>query len=212
MTSSFSPADLTSKNGWVRVQPDLRIWIPIPAELPEDLGLDEESWAPALAAEWWEMSGLRYGPPAVARLALILRAVREQGFEMIPCHQIWALLRDFTLPPLPVHIGIWQMTGDRAQQLSALSGATDLDVIRPPKITHFTTPTLGSGIRTLRHKRTDTGTVVGMLGFAFRNEEYQTDVQVTVGTPDLKQLAKATPDIENFIHQMSVYYNPAPPA
>jgi hypothetical protein len=51
----------------------------------------------------------------------------------------------------------------------------------------------------MRHKETG-GTVVAMLGFAFRSAELETDVQVTAGTPDLRQLQKATRDIEDFIH------------
>jgi hypothetical protein len=209
MTSDFSLANLTSKKGWVRVKPDPRIWLPIPAQIPEGLDYDEETWAPAIAEAWWELSGLKYSPAAVQRLAVMLRAVREQGFEMVPCHQVWAWYRDIDLPPLPLHIGIWQMTGEREQQLSALSGATDLDVIRAPEISTFTTESLGTGFRTLRRKQTPEGTVVVMLGFAFRSEELETDIQITTGTPDLKQLARATPDIESFVHQVDVYYHPA---
>jgi hypothetical protein len=49
-----------------------------------------------------------------------------------------------------------------------------------------------------------------MLGFAFRSVEFETDVQVMTGTPDLRQLQKATGDIEDFVRGMSVYHNPAP--
>ena len=101
------------------------------------------------------------------------------------------------------------MTG--SEQLLGLSGATDLDVIRPPAVSAFTTKALGTGLRTMRHKEAD-GTVVAMLGFAFRSAEFETDVQVTTGTPDLRQLQKASRDIEDFVHGMSVYYNPEPPS
>jgi hypothetical protein len=50
------------------------------------------------------------------------------------------------------------------------------------------------------------------LGFAFRSEEFETDVQVMTGTPDLRQLHKAIPDIEDFVHAMSVYDHPEQPA
>jgi hypothetical protein len=51
-----------------------------------------------------------------------------------------------------------------------------------------------------------------MLGFAFRFEEFQTDVQVLTGSPDLRQLQRAIPDIEDFVRAMTVYENPVPPA
>lgn len=210
MSAEFSLADLTSRKGWVRVQCDLRIWIPCPAEFPDELGLDRESWSVAMAEAWWEQSGLSYGQSAVDKLAYMLREVREQGYENVPCHQIWAYYRDFTVPPLPVHIGIWMMTGDREDQLRALSGATDHNVIRQPLVTEFTTKTLGIGFRVVRYKDDGNGNVVGMLGFAFRSEEFETDVQVITGTPDLRQLQRTTADIDDFVHGISVYYNPAP--
>ena len=209
MTADFALGDLTSKKGWVRNSCDLRLWIPCPAGFPEDFGMDRDSWAAAMAEAWWEQSGLRYGPGMVAKLAFMLDALREDGYENVPCHQIWAYYRDITLPPLPLHIGIWMMTGDRDQQLRSLSGAADPDVIRPPVVTEFTTGNLGTGFRTLRHTESDSGAVCGILGFAFRSEEFETDLQIMTGTPDLRQLHKATRDIENFIHGMSVYYNPA---
>lgn len=96
------------------------------------------------------------------------------------------------------------MTGPRDQQLRALSGAAEPDVIRPPEVTEYTTNALGTGFRTLRHVRADSGAVCGILGFAFRSEEFETDVQVTTGTPDLRQLHKATRDIEDFVHGIRV--------
>jgi hypothetical protein len=209
MSEDFALGNLTSTKGWVRTSCDLRIWIPCPARFPADL--DRDSWAAAMAGGWWEQSGLNHGQGAVATLAHMLRVIHEQGYENVPCHQIWAHYRDMTLPPLPLHIGIWKMSGDREQQLPGLSGATDPDVIRPPAVSAFTTKALGTGLRTMRHKEAD-GTVVAMLGFAFRSAEFETDVQVTAGTPDLRQLQRATRDIEDFIHGMSVYYNPEPPS
>lgn len=211
MSSDFTLADLTSKKGWVRVNPDPRIWLPIPAEVPPGLGYDDETWATAMAEAWWELSGLKHSPASVEQLAVMLRTVRQQGFEMVPCHLIWAWYRDIALPPLPLHIGIWQLTGEREHQLSALSGAADRDVIRPPQTQTYTTESLGSGFRTIRYKQAEKGTVVAMLGFAFRSEELETDVQITTATPDLRQLDRATPDIEHFIHQIDVYYHPATP-
>lgn len=209
MSDDFALGNLTSAKGWVRNTCDLRIWIPCPARFPEDL--DRDSWAAAMASRWWEQSGLNHGQRAVGTLARMLRVIHEQGYENVPCHQIWAHYRAITLPPLPLHIGIWKMSGDRERQLLGLSGATDPDVIRPPAVSAFTTKALGTGLHTMRHKEAD-GTVVAMLGFAFRSAEFETDVQVTTGTPDLRQLQKASRDIDDFVHGMSVYYNPEPPS
>jgi hypothetical protein len=211
MTSGFTLGDLTSKKGWVRTSRDFTKWIPCPAEFPRDLHLDRESWAAESAQGWWEHSGLKYQPQNVSRLARMLATIHEYGYTHVPCHQIWVYYRGTDALPLPLHIGIWMMSGDRDEQLRSLSGANDPDVIRPAKATTFTSPLLGSGYRTLRHKKDDAGTVAAFLGFAFRSEEFETDVQAFVSTTDLRQLHKAAPDIEDFVRGMRVYYNPAEP-
>jgi hypothetical protein len=207
---SLTLADLTSVNGWVRARPDFRIWIPCPAKFPEDLDLGRDLWAETMALAWWQQSGQRYGRDKIIKLARMLRVIHEQGYEDVPCHQIWACYLDTRVPPLPLYLGIWATRGDRERQLRALSGAADPDVLRPPVITEFTTRALGTGIETVRHKDAGHGMVVEMLGFAFRSEEFETDIQVTVSTPDLRQLQRATPVIEDFIRGISVYYNPKP--
>jgi hypothetical protein len=93
----------------------------VPAKFPD--GFDRGSWAAAVAEGWWEQNGLEYRQVAIDKL----------------------------VPPLPLHIGIWAMTGERDQQLRSLSGAADPDVVRPPVVTEFTTGPLGAGFRTLRH-------------------------------------------------------------
>ena len=208
MSDNPTLADLTSKQGWVRNSCDLTKWIPCPAKFPD--GFDRDSWAAAMAEGWWEQNGLEYRQVAIDKLAFMLRELHQQGYENVPCHQIWAYYRDLAVPPLPLHIGIWAMTGERDQQLRSLSGAADPDAVRPPVVTEFATGPLGAGFRTLRHVKYRHRKVCGMLGFAFRSVEFETDVQVLTGTPDLRQLQKATGDIEDFVRGMSVYHNPAP--
>lgn len=140
----------------------------------------------------------------------MLEVIHDQGCEIVPCHQIWACYLDTRVPPLPLYLGIWATGGDRERQLRALSGAADPDVLRPPVVKEFRTRALGTGVVTLRHKDAGHGMVVEMLGFAFRSEQFETDVQITVSTPDLRQLQRATPVIEDFIRGISVYDNPKP--
>jgi hypothetical protein len=208
--SGFTLADLTSVNGWVRPRPDFRIWIPCPVRFPEcsDLGL--EYWSETMAQAWWRQSGQRYARDKVSKLARMLEIIHEQGCENVPCHQIWACYLDTRVPPIPLYLGIWASRDDRERQLRVLSGAADTDVLRPPVVKEFTTRALGTGIVTLRRKDAGHGMAVEMLGFAFRSEEFETDIQVTVSTPDLRQLHRATPVIEDFIRGISVYDNPKP--
>jgi hypothetical protein len=199
---------LTSEKGWVRTVCDHKFWIACPRGFPP--GYDRKSWAAEVAQAWWDISDLKYEQSSVERLAAMLALIHEDGYASVPCHQIWVYLRDPTALPLPVHIGIWQMDGDRDERLLQLSGAGDPDVVRPPFVSPFVTDSLGEGICATRHKRREDGQLYAVLAFAFRSVELETDVQVMASTTDLSELRMATADIEDFVRGMTVYYNATP--
>lgn len=200
--------DLTSENGWVRTVCDHRFWLPCPRGfLP---GYDRESWAAEVARAWWEVNGLSVGQSSVDHLAAMLRRIHEDGYANVACHQIWVYLRDPAARPLPVFIGIWQLTGDRTERLRQLSGADDPDVVEPVSVSSFATGALGDGVRSTRHKRRADGQLYAVLGYAFRSTEFATDVHVMTSGADPSELRKATSDIEDFVRGMTVYRNPTP--
>jgi hypothetical protein len=192
----------TSKKGWVRVDCDLRIWIPCPGVFPPDM--DRDYWAAESARLRWEDARLPSSQAAVDALAAMLRMIHEDGYENVACHQIWIYLPVPTALPLPVYIGIWEMTGERDEQLRALTGNTDPEVVRPPFTEEFPTILYGNGWRTLRHRRLDDGTLYGVLGYALRSVEYETDVQIFASTQNLPQLQQATADIDVLVRGITV--------
>jgi hypothetical protein len=196
-----APASQTSEKGWVQAHGDRRFWIPCPAGFPE--GHDRGSWAQMMARAWWEQSGLTYTATAVEQLTAMLRRIHEQGYAKVPCHQIWIYLADPAVPPLPVHIGIWKMQGERTERLRSLSGADDTTSTRPPDVTKLATDHLGPGIRAIRYRMRESG-ALAMVGYAFRCEGFETDIQLSTATRDLRQLGTAISDIEEFIRGITV--------
>jgi hypothetical protein len=194
--------ELTSKKGWVRTECDLRIWIPCPVGFPE--GLDRESWAAESARLRLEEAGVRKSD-AVHALASMLAMIHRDSYADVPCHQIWIYLPTVTTLPLPVYVGIWEMRGGREEQLRELSGAADPQVVRAPVVEDFSARGLGSGLRALRYRKLEADTIYGVLGYAFRSEAYETDVQVWASTPNLPQLQAAVPDIDALIQGMTVF-------
>jgi hypothetical protein len=201
MSEDGAPLDQTSEKGWVRAQGDRRFWIPCPAGFPE--GHDRGSWAQMMARAWWEQSGLAYTATAVEQLAAMLRRIHEQGYAKVACHQIWIYLQDPAVPPLPVHIGIWKMQGDRDERLRSLSGADDTASTRPPDVAELATDHLGTGIRAMRYRMRESG-ALAMVGYAFRREGFETDVQISTATRDLRQLGTVISHIEEFIRGITV--------
>jgi hypothetical protein len=202
MSEAGATASQTSEKGWVQAHGDRHCWIPCPAGFPD--GHDRDSWAAMMAGAWWEQSGLTYTATAVEQLAAMLRRIHEQGYAKVPCHQIWIYLRDPAVPPLPVHIGIWKMQGERYTRLRSLSGADDTASTRPPEVTELMTDNLGTGIRAMRYRMRESG-ALAMVGYAFRSQGFETDVQISTATRDLRQLGTAISHIDGFVRGITVY-------
>lgn len=201
MREDSAPPDRISEKGWVRAPMDNRFFIPCPETFPEEHDL--ATWCRILAEGWLERSGLPRLTPAVEVLAGAIQRCHD-GYARVPCHQMWIYMRNPVVPPLPVLICNWKMQGERATRLRHLSGADDAASTRPPDVTEFVTDHLGAGIRAL-HYREREGGIVALVGYAFRSEEFETDVQISAATSGLEQLENALGDIEEFIRDITVY-------
>jgi hypothetical protein len=108
--------------------------------------------------------------------------------------------------PLPVMLGVWQMVQERDEQLKLLAGYDTVDLVEPPILEDFSTEHLGTGIkvwcvqRQEKHRRR----VVALLGYAFRNEELETDLHLKAMCPDLGWLQGAMPHIDEFVRAISI--------
>lgn len=207
MNQDTAPPEQTSEKGWVRAQSDNRSWIPCPLTLPE--GYDRDSWSRLMAKAWWDQSGLTYTPAAVEPLAAMIARIHARLYATVPCHQVWIYLRDPGAAPLPVTIGIWKMHGERDKRLRLLSGADDASSTRPPDVTEFVTGNLGGGIRALHYRQRDSG-LMTLLGYAFRDERLETDLQISTATSDPRLLSMALAVIDTFVHGITVYAKEAP--
>jgi hypothetical protein len=115
-------------------------------------------------------------------------------------------MRDPQRRPLPVMIGIWEVQGARDHQLRALAGRNLKDLIEPPIVEEFWTEHLGSGLKILSYQRDpeEPGSIVGWLGYAWRSEQRETDVQVYTCCPDLARLQRAMPDIDDLARALKI--------
>jgi hypothetical protein len=201
------PADetVTSELGWARVNVDTSRWIPLPLAFPD--GHDRDSWATTAAAAWSQQWGLPAERPEVEGLATMIRAIHQSANVRVKCHQIWIYLPDRFTAPLPVFIAIWRQSGDRDRRLRLLTGADDKSSAREPQVAEVTTEHLGTGLRVLRQRVRDKGQLLAFLGYAFRVEEHETDLQVFTTTSDLRALTVASDDIERLVQGITVYRN-----
>ncbi len=184
----------SSRTGWVNVPFDRRIWIPCLPGFPP--GYDLETWAAVFSVARWDMSGLKHTSQDVDRLAAQLAAVHQGTFGHIPCHLAFVHTADPRQQPLPVFLGIWQTSGDRDARLRSLANADDPEAIEPPIVDEFSTPQLGRGLRVMRYLHFTDGSLYAALSYAWRVEQYQTDLRLFTSSPDLGRLQRAVPDID----------------
>jgi hypothetical protein len=181
-----------SKKGELNVdEVDHRCWMPCPLAFPE--GTNAEDWAHQLAEILWKSDPKRRASAEIEFLYLY-----DQLYTTTPCHYIYFHMRAPEYRPLPVLLGIWQMQGGRDHQLHVLAGRVTKELIEPPIVEEFWTEHLGSGLKIMRYERDpeSDGGIAGSLGYAWRSEEYETDLQITTASPDLARLQQATPDID----------------
>jgi hypothetical protein len=192
----------TSRRGWVRIGYNRSVWIPCLPRFPD--GYTRESWASECARLWWGASGLPHGKTETDRLAARLAGIHEATFGHIPCHLAFIHLPDPRLAPLPLYVGIWAQEGERESQLRFLTQADDARTARPPIVGPFRAKELGDGLRTLRHRQHDSGSLYASLRYAWRSEEHETDVQLWAACDDLGRLQSAIGDIDEFAGTITV--------
>lgn len=185
-----------SSDAVARVEYDVAVWIPCPPGFPP--GYDRQGWAQMFAEGFWKRPGLSYTDMDIALLAARLTEIHQETYGHIPCHQAFIHLPDPRLTPLPVYVATWKSDGERDEQLRAMTHATDPGSVRAPVIDEITTETLGTGLRVLLYLPVEGADeeIYGALNYAWRVEEFQTDLRIFTVCRDLGRLQRAIGDID----------------
>ena len=187
--------DMTSQHGWIKMDYDHDRWIPCPPVFNESM--TKEVWANGYARIWWDATGTKFGDRQVRGLEQALIYAHDSIYGQQPCHRFLIHLPDARMAPLPVCFGIWRSVGAREGQLRALVHADDPISVRPPILEQVWTEALGTGLKCLYYQKQRNGKdVIGVLNYAWRSDEYETDLHVYSATSDLGRLEQAMPDID----------------
>lgn len=117
----------------------------------------------------------------------------------IPCPVTLMYRHDPATPPLPVSIGTWKSAGKRATRLRELAGAGDQAGMRRSDVTEVAAVNLGVGVRVLRYEADG-----GVLGYAFRLERFETDLQIFTGCASMIRLTTAFGEIDDFVRGLEL--------
>lgn len=197
---------LASRKGWVNIDQEYLVrmsWVPCPPFFPG--GEDCQSWAAESAALWWRSSRSPYGREEVGHLAEVFAAIHQDLYAAGHCHQALIHLPDPRMVPLPAQIGVWAMEGERDEMLRTLVYADGPEAIEPPIVSEFTTERLGAGLKALHYRHGPDGkSVHGYLNYAWRSEQYETDLRLFTFCDDLSRLQRAMPDIDDLARAIEV--------
>jgi hypothetical protein len=197
VTEEPSLADMTSEHGWIKADYNKARWVPCPRNFPAEL--PEQKWAHGVAEIWWKTARTKYGDRQVRSLEQSLIYVHDNIFSQ-PCHIVLIHLPDARVSPLPVCFGIWRSFGSREEQLRMLVHADDPVAMKPPILEEVWTEALGTGLKCLYYQKKREGKeVIGALNYAWRSEEYETDLRIFAATSNLSRLEQAMTDIDELI-------------
>jgi hypothetical protein len=194
---------LTSKKGWPKIAYDKTIWIPCPETFNGPM--TREEWAQGFASLWWEASGFKHGKRQVAGLEKALFELQQSIYATQPCHSAVIHLPNVDVAPLPVCVAVWQAVNDRETQLRTLVHAEEPEAVETPLVEPVTTEQLGTGLKSQYLQRFQRGTeLTGVVNYAWRVEELETDLRVFTACGDLGRLQAAMPDLDELVRNISV--------
>jgi hypothetical protein len=174
--------------------------LPPPATRPES-----QHRAPQMAHEFAKIAEMLGGLPE-AEAANAMLEMREDMYMNWPGHYMYFYIGPPRRRPLPVMLGVWKMTGERDEQLRMLAGYETEDLAEPPVIEAFATERLGPGVKVWcaqksAHRR---GGIDGLIGYAWRSEELETDLNLRAFCADLGWLQGAMPGIDEFARALRI--------
>jgi hypothetical protein len=166
---------------------------------------ENQQRAPKLAHEYAQIAQALGGLPE-AEAASAMLEMREDLYLHWPGHYLYFYMGPPRQRPLPVMLGVWQMTGERDEQLRMLAGYETEDLVEPPVMEAFHTEHLGTGVKVWCAQKAPSrsGAVVGLLGYAWRSEELETDMHLKAMCPDLGWLQGAMPGIDEFARALRI--------
>src|ERR1700760_2637099 len=195
---------MNSKKGWPKIAYDKGVWIPCPAPDEGDQTRNER-WASDYATEWWEVSGLKHGKKQVRNMDKGLMEIVQGFYATQPCHSAVLHMPNVDVLPLPVMVATWEAAGDADSQLRSLVHADEPEAVETPLVEPFTAEKLGTGLKSQYLQKFHRGSeLTGVVNYAWRVEDMETDVRVFTASGDLGRLQAAMPDIDQLTNTISV--------
>jgi hypothetical protein len=172
---------------------------------PPATSLESERATPVLAQGFAKVAHARGGAPVDVAVKAMMD-IREDLYMNWVGQYMYFYLGPPRYRPLPVMLGIWKMTDERDEQLQMLAGYGTHNLVEPPVMEDFYTEHLGTGVKVwcVQKPEKRRKPVCGLLGYAWRSEELETDLHLKTMCTDLGWLQAAMPGIEEFARAIRI--------
>ena len=193
-------------DNWAFVEDPPPTWIPLIPDFTGTPWPDRAAYAGWAAQNVALALGSALAPEQreerTTALAETIRDAYEALFGKVLAHQFFLHVPSLEHPPLPVFLGIWKSAGDREEMLDYFTGVDDPAAVAEPVAVDFTTERLGTGRRVYHVAKQSEGELMATLAYAFRVDEYATDIRLHTISYDLGLLQESVPLIDEFVHRV----------
>ncbi|MDT9697170.1 hypothetical protein [Streptomyces sp. P17] len=180
-------------------------WLEIPPRWDRESWQKADDWSRECAELLWQAFAQHPGKSGVAFLAGTLRCCADAFAPERFDTRVLLHIASPTALPLPLVASVEPASGARERTLRALVKADDPEAVEPPVVAAHHTKQLGDGLRAFRYVRQDdTSEVIAGITYAWRVHDVGADVTLWTATDDTGQIIRASQDIEELAHKLSV--------
>ena len=192
-----------STRNWAKVTYDKNRWIPMPGVFEGTPWPGVAEWAFDEAGQAFLRGGRDLNKHVVKKevrpFAELLLSLYKTLVGKTAAHKYYLHCPDYQHLPVGTFIGLWKCLGTRTEALHyyGLWGTTD-NGCSDARSWDFSTESLGAGVKTTYVDQSgDAPMYYG--NYAFRNEEYNTDVHMFYNTADWQRFQDVQPEMDEFI-------------
>ncbi|MCQ4082582.1 hypothetical protein NGB36_18730 [Streptomyces sp. RB6PN25] len=194
-----------STDNWAEVGWDREVWIPVPLSFQGTKWPDAAEWATDWAGErvmraHGELTKKLMKKEVVPRAQALVRG-RAEIAGNVAAHKIYFHCPDTTKTPVATFIGLWKCQGTREEALQFYGYYGTKSATIQPEAEWFKTEALGTGIKAHWTGVTGPGQY-WQADYAFRDDEFDTDVQVFMMAWDQQRFAEVVPDLDNLVRSI----------
>jgi hypothetical protein len=203
-----------STDNWARVDFDENIWIPIPYAFQGTRWKDAAEWAFDYAGSRFLLGGRDVNKKVVKHEVLpsaqaLVRA-RDQIVGHAKAAKFYFHCPDYTKVPVATFVGLFKCMGTRDEAFEYYAYWGTKSATTQPVAEWFETEHLGTGVKAQWAGRLpDDGRPYDQVNYIFRNEEFDTDVQVWTTVLDHDRFVEVVPDLDTFVRAIRCTPDPS---